>query len=224
MTIRRNYESLAYEMTMAMLIVLCVLFAAALYWQAHKVKLKEDREKTEKIERIILADVCWKRWQSNSYQPSRDEIAEWMDWIRLNDNMNLGALFYVALIDVESSGDPTARGDGGTSRGLGSIKQELVNDYLEMMDRRIKRKDVALYNPHFNIEVMAWNVQRLCGYYEGKETDIFKWALLAYNSGLNKSEKWRKNKTKLRFTFYRKVCKRRDEIQILIDKRKGELR
>jgi len=140
--------------------------------------------------RELLVSALEKRWSGKHYRPSPAEIRQWLDSIERYDTFLLEPLRYIAMIDKESSGNPTARGDGGESRGLGGVKViHLITVCYKHQLFIPPRKEVALYNPDFNVRMMVLGYQDLYRLY--KNHDDAGWG---YNSGMgNVAERKRAN-------------------------------
>jgi len=216
---------LAATVVVSLAVVVLILSARLSYKE-----IEDYRYRKEVKYQSGLAEVLEDRWAGNGYDPSFAELATWIVWIAVNDNEGRGETFWTGFIEAESTGNPTAKGDGGESRGTGSIKRETLADHCYRTKRKVpKRAEVSLYNPLFNIKIMITEIEFLARQYsstvddepygpiEDSEDFPLAWACLAYNSGPGKAAEMRRRGVKPRFTFYKKVRQRTAEIESDLD-------
>lgn len=216
---------LAAAIVVALAVIVAILSARLSYKEIEDYK---DRKRSKANLNISL--LLEKRWGGNGYYPEIKELIIWVAWIHSYDEKRRGLPFWTGFIEQESSGNPTARGDGGQSRGTCSVKRAALEDHCYRTKRKLpKRADVALYNPLLNIKVMIVEVEFLARQY--KDTVLDKpygpvkdptefplaWACLAYNSGPGKAAEMRRRGVKPHFAFYKKVRQREAEIEAEID-------
>jgi len=139
-----------------------------------------NRKLVEKDDPLVSA--CFASWNENgNYKPSLNEVKDWIDIIKQNDRVINDTLFYVAIIDHESLGDPTSYVKKYDTRGLGHITRKTAEWILRKYNMMFGTIGTALFIPSFNIRIMIMLIEYY--YLESKIKDRVKWALLCYGKG-----------------------------------------
>lgn len=134
-------------------------------------KLEEKLAKIMKRRQQIdaLAEACYSRWKLNEkYVPMMVEIRAWIETIMFHDEVIVDPIHYAALIDLESSGNPTVLVKRWNARGLGCVRYETAKELVERLGVKVSAVGTALFNPQFNIFCM---IRLFEDFYEKAEGD-----------------------------------------------------
>jgi len=170
----------------------------------------------------VLARACHFRWSklNGRYSPSIEEVRGWIRMIIEFDEVLKDPLFYCALIDVESLGNPTLyqpKDSKSGTRGLGSVGYDAAFDVVESYGLKIKAIGTALWNPRFNIFAMIKHLEKL--YSEGEG---MVYTLHAYNAGRGTTRGYINRGEKIPTKYYKRHGYRRRLIEDLIKKGDGQ--
>ena len=186
-------------------------------------RIKDLRDRLaiyEGAEDESLTLAAYNRFQYNGrYKPSYNEVRDWVRWIREFDQVLKDPIFYVAIIDLESGGNPTLylEHDGHT-RGLGCVSYAASKDIIYAHDLPIKAAGTALWNPRYNIFAMIKCIERAYAN-APRGADPRHYALFAYNAGEGKAKKIWEAERRVPTSYYKKHKLR---VEMFSRKTKGE--
>jgi soluble lytic murein transglycosylase-like protein len=172
------------------------------------IQIKRER----RVHQDLLALACWERWQKNgAYKPTVGEVESWIRAIIEASNDSIDLDTYLAIIDLESLGDPTAcpNRDLNRSVGLAGINVATARGVcwdLGLTQPANMRR--ALYDPYYNCGIMVRHLEDLL-----KKYGSVRHAIDAYHLGEVELNVRLKCGNKGTTTYYTCLNQRLDEIE-----------